>query len=251
MAIIKNGNSILKSGNHIIKGNVPYTTNVNTIVYYKLDDLTDSGPSGYTLSRLVPTPFPTYPISGITGKINTCYSNSGYTNYTLSGSSALYRATTDFCNESSSSANTWTISIWYKPRDITYGWLYFLQRSVGTIRYIDGACPINNSVVIYCGKATHTFTISKTPTLNQWHNFIYTRNGITNNIYIDGKLEGTYDGYSSDLATGQRALGIGAYTYQVPSPAGGCLDGLLDEFIWENKVWSLTDIQQYYNKYKI
>lgn len=226
-------------------GELPISSNYR--VYYKLEDLTDSGINGYNLTNNNSVSF----ISN--GKFNGCadFGSSG-TNKALSyGANPMSGLT--FPNA--------TFSMWVKFNDVTTsnanaGIFHIATRlssGAGASRVnifysiVDGTVQLTANNFLTTTSAQIIYSIPSA-SISKWYNIIIVKSDITTlKLYIDGVLVGSDTGVGSEHvnATLISYIAIGnrnAVSYILQAFAN------IDEIIIEEREWSNSEIRKYYTQ---
>jgi hypothetical protein len=176
------------------------------------------------------------------------------------GQGALFNAGTSFINVTDAASlkfgtGNFTISAWvnvaangvryaivHKGMTKTGGYLavYQLMRNTDNTFYVYA----DNGNAAGAGYALSSSVT--TTTIGVWYNVIFTKDGKTVNIYVNGKLEGTASCSGATLDTDNtEPLMIGRQRNQT-SGYINYFNGNIDEVIIENRAWSASEIKKYY-----
>ena len=210
-----------------------------TKAYYKLDNTTDSGPSGLTLTNSGTTTF-------IAGKFGNC------AHFVRTSSQFLYVS-----NSGGIDGGEITISLWFKatnnPANGTYYCLacqsnnstkvgYFIYYyTTGTTQYL---WFVRNKLGVLSQGPTATYTL----TAGSWFNVVLVYESGNVRGYVNGKL----------IAGPTAASGNGSGTFST-NMVIGCQDnvgsahyanGDIDEVIYQARGWGNPEIYNYYTQYK-
>lgn len=244
--IIVNDNNHIEAGSSgalfTYKAPLPttnYTPTINTVAYWPLNgNFNDyAGSNNLTGTPALTGNFTSTTPTFDTGKFGQAAS--------FNGSSSMLYTYTQPISFADLGSGTWTFSVWFKPNSTTDRVGIF---SCGPNEY---ALILANNSGQMCGGWCN---VAWWPngggwqTIN-WVNVIMTRNGSTCKFYANGG----YVGQNTDVPTS--ALGtssffnLGAsYVYTSTSTSNFPVqfNGLISEFIVENKEWTQTDVTNYY-----
>jgi hypothetical protein len=204
--------------------------------YWKLEDLTDSGPNGYTLSG---AGTPTFVAAKYTNGMNlvTASSQQAYTATNILG------------------ATSCTVSFWLKlPAEIPSGtyllfsnqdltnntdtWLQYTYSSA-TVHYL---YTIRRRLAVAYDYNTAPPSVSLS---TSWHHIVYSYDTANMRTYLDGKIYDTWPSAGYGTASGNpNRFDIGAQLSAYYATA------LFDEFLVFTRAWTDQEVYNYYQQYK-
>lgn len=212
------------------------------VVWLKLDG--SGTPSNSGTMSVSFTQYNDAPTTGVSGKVSNAYTFNGNSGYT---------STSNFPSNTFDD-KTFSVEVWAKWGDITTntfpsffrGWTAVGTRDQILCRAIDNPNDANNGKVqFYMRGATTEEGIYSTSTLNDnnWHHIVFTCDGNTKKIYVDGDLETT------------GTVNVGTFALDSASSrtwmfAGGKdnedFDGTIDEFIIYDFTLSAEQVENNY-----
>lgn len=145
--------------------------------------------------------------------------------------------------------NNITVSMWFNssvlPSDGSSQALFFIAIDPPSGTRYFYRFYITNTAGIYSinglGRGSYNFS----PSTGQWYNLIFTSTTSNNNlIYLNGVLVSSNTATDSASATNYPRTVIGATSYT--NGDFEYFNGLIDEVIIENRVWSAQEVAKYY-----
>jgi len=214
-----------------IKGHLNGTQfdEANLVAYWKLENVSDSGPNGYTLTNTGPIPF----ISGAFANCASCVSTSAYS---LKVNSSLGLA-----------ASTTTISFWvYMTAEKSNNFIITTFDSVHMAGFRFYGTTGGNIVLTrwLVGGSVSNLNYTSSTLINRWINLILTYDTVN----IRGYANGSYLGLLAASGDGSSNQGDWFWIGADRDIAGRYFDGKIDEILVFNRVWSAQEIYNYYTQ---
>lgn len=137
--------------------------------------------------------------------------------------------------------NNFTISLWFKPNNLTQNNTYIFTKGSPGSSYGMLWEYVNDTVEFFGGSVDFRTGSQIVIGDTNWHNIIYTFDGTTLNGCLDGsnKISVNKSGLSLANLTGNMFIGSAS------TSANFCACNI-DELIIENRAWSASEIKKYY-----
>ena len=210
----------------------------NLLAYYKLEDVNDSGLSGYTLTNVNTATF-------VAGKYSNCV------NLVKTSSQSLSVANNGGIDGGACTISQW-VNLTTQPAEGVY-FCFFIQNNntsdVGNIIYYYISGGVNTLWFLRnkSGVGSQGPTPAYTLTAGAWYNVVYVYDGTNIYGYVNGALVGGPTAATgSGTGTSGNIIAIGADA----NPGTWHTNGKIDETLLFNRAWSAQEVYNYYQQYK-
>jgi len=210
----------------------------NLVAYYKLENVNDSGPSGFNLTNVGTTTF-------VAGKFTNC------ANFVKTSGQYLY-----VNNNLGIDGGNCTFSFWlYLASSPAAGVYYSLFRQTSATAHASYAVEYYNdsgTLKLYVDRnkeyvAHQAATITRTLPTTTWLHYCYTYNGTAVVFYENGVQIGTVNASGNGTTSTDNYIVLGSF---ITGAAVDPLNGRLDEFIAESRAWTAGEVAKYYENSK-